>query len=127
MPATAPQEFLDWLKSEMKRREWGISATAKAAKVSHPVISDIVNYGVQPSFDTCVGLANAFGLRAEEVIYRAGLLPKPPDWQPEFDEWMGLFQDLSDEDKAELLAIARMKRGRKKKAKAPSSTKPNQP
>ena len=32
----------------------------------------------QPGLEMCISIANAFEMRPEEVLYRAGLLPSPP-------------------------------------------------
>lgn len=107
MAGRVTKEFLAWLKSEMESRDWGISYTAQKAGVSHPVISDIINLEKQPTFETCVALARAFDKRPEEVIYKAGLLPVPLDWNPDVDELHFLFDRMTGEQKEVFMELAR--------------------
>lgn len=112
-----PHEFWEWLDAVIE--QYGPSERKFAEKVGiAPSVISKARTNTQPmSWEACKAIAEFVGIPPEKVFRLAGLLPKPPDWQPEFDEWMGLFQDLPEEDRAELLAIARMKRGRKAKSK----------
>jgi len=92
---------------------------ARGIGISHPLISEILD-GQQPSFDTCLKIADVFAVPRETVVFMAGLLPKPPGRSPELDEWNFLFDKLSDMDQEDLLTLARVKarRGKSDKAKA---------
>jgi transcriptional regulator with XRE-family HTH domain len=118
MPSVMPREFWEWLDGVIE--QYGPSERKFAEKVGiAPSVISKARTNVQPiSWDACKAIADFIGVPPEKVFRLAGLLPQPLDWQPEFDEWMGVFQDLSDDDKAELLTIARMKRQRKQKVKA---------
>lgn len=72
----APKEFIDWFENLRKERGWGIRDAARVIGVSHPTISEISTYGKQPSFDTCVALANTFEVSPVWVMVLAGLLPE---------------------------------------------------
>lgn len=111
----APAEFQEWLRKNMSERDWGIREMARQAKVSPPTITDIATFGKQPSFDTCLALARAFGVPPVEVLVRAGLLPPPSGWTPDREEWGALFDALSDDDRENLLDLARIMRTRKRR------------
>lgn len=70
-----PQEFIDWLNSEMERGHLGIRELAREIGVSHPTISDILSHQIKPSFDTTVLLAKKFNREPAGLLRLAGLLP----------------------------------------------------
>jgi len=75
----APKEFIDWFSNLIKIRNMGIRDAAKFVGVSHPTISRIVTYHEQPSCDTCLAIADAFNLRREFVLRKAGWLKPLPE------------------------------------------------
>ena len=103
----ASKLFVSWLQSEMDKRKWGITGTARQAALSHPVISDIMNLQVQPTFDTCVALAKAFEMPPEEVLRLADLLPGHPDAR--LQTLIDLYNNLSLGNRDELIAYAEMR------------------
>jgi len=113
MTKEAPREFVVWLQTQMDDKGWGVSETARKAGISHTPISYILNNGDQPTFETCKGLAQAFDIPITTVLAMAGLIEKPPERTQELDEWMLLFDRLRDEDKDEMLAMARLKATRR--------------
>jgi hypothetical protein len=52
-----------------------------------------------------------------EIEILAGILPKPPGWTPELEEWNAMFDQLSEEDRADFLVLGRSKAGRRGKQK----------
>ena len=105
----APDEFVSWLKQEFEKRNWAIRAAARRIGVSHPTISDIVTLQKQPSYETCLAIANAFNKPPEWVLRMAGLLPKMEPLNFDFEEWRYVLANISDTDRAELMEIARGK------------------
>ena len=105
----APDEFVSWLKQEFEKRNWAIRAAARRIGVSHPTISDIVTLQKQPSYETCLAIANAFNKPPEWVLRLAGLLPKVVPLNFDFEEWRYVLANISDTDRAELMEIARGK------------------
>jgi transcriptional regulator with XRE-family HTH domain len=97
MKRRASKSFIIWLKTEMHRKDWGITVTAKKAGLSHPVISDIMNFQLQPSFETCVGLAKAFDLPLEAVLIKAGYLLSTED-NPIREEIVLTVKRVNDDD-----------------------------
>ncbi len=107
MAKKASKLFVSWLESEMDKRKWSISVTARQAALSHPVISDILNLQAQPTLDTCVALAKAFEMPPEEVLRLAGLLSGHPDAR--LQTLIDLYNNLSLENRDELIAYAEMR------------------
>ena len=68
------KELTAWLRMNMERRNFGVSETASAAGISHPLISDSFK-GKKPSMETCTVLAKLFKTTPEQVLRMAGLLP----------------------------------------------------
>ncbi len=60
-------------------------------------------------------IAKALRLPPETVFRKAGLLPASPDQNELLDQLSHVAADLSDEDKQELIEIARLKLDRKNK------------
>jgi len=108
-------EAIKWLKAMMAEREWGISATAKAAGLSHPVISDMLNLKAQPSFETCRALARAFGLEPRIILEIFGLLDPLPHLTPKQQQLISLLPMLGEDDQDEIIGLAEMKAERIRK------------
>ncbi len=111
----APQEFVSWLQAEMNSHNWSSRETARRAGISHPLILDILNFNKQPSFKTCVVLARIFNLAPEDVVRRAGLLPPVQETDAKKETLLHLYEQMSPEDRNELIEIARLKAARGKK------------
>ena len=103
----APDAFSVWIKTKLDAKGWGIREAARNMELSHPTISSMVTYGEQPSFYTCRALAKAFDVPVEEILRLAGLLPKPASWSPERDEWNHLFDQVPDDQRETLIAMAK--------------------
>lgn len=75
----APPEFITWLKREMKSKNLGIRETARLVGVSHPIISNIVNFSQKPSLRVAKLMAVAFNESEETILRLAGLLDPIPE------------------------------------------------
>ena len=64
----------DWLYKQMNNKNMGVRETARAVGVSHPLISDILN-GLEPSYKTCVKLAEYYKVPVEQITIMAGITP----------------------------------------------------
>jgi transcriptional regulator with XRE-family HTH domain len=115
MTKEASEEFISWLKAEMGKREWGIRETARKSGLSPSPISYILSNREQPTFDTCIALAQAFDIPGEDVLRLAGLLPKPPGFNPRTSEMIGMFAELPEDDQEEMLQMVRLRRQQREK------------
>lgn len=104
----------DWLHN----KDWSIRRFSREIKVSHTHAARIVNGEVPPSPELAQKISSVTGMTAEEILYLAGRLPKPPEWTPELDEWTALFEQLSGQDRAEMLELGRVKVGRRERERS---------
>ena len=106
MPSTTA--FLAWLDAELSRRGWNDFQLSRHAGISHSALSR-ARRGALPSWEVCGALAQALNVPAELVFRKAGLLPEGPDDPVSFEHWRFVLEQLSEEDRDELLEIARLK------------------
>lgn len=100
--------FLEWLDSELARRGWNDFQLSRKAGISHSAFSR-ARRGALPSWDVCGAIARALDVPAELVFRKAGLLPEREDEPVSFEHWRHILEKLSDEDRDELMEIARLK------------------
>lgn len=110
MSADMDKNFSDWLFSEMDSRAWSQSDLAREAGLSRQAISDYINRRRnKPDHEALTSIAKAFGYPPETVFRAAGLLPPKPEEEVTLEEWRYVLSQLTDEDREELLNIARLK------------------
>lgn len=114
MAKPAPPEFVVWVERKMDEKGWSARQTATRAGISHSLITYITR-GEQPSLKTCKALAKAFGEPEPFVTALAGVTAKEPGWSPGLAEWTAAYGQLTNEDQVELLTLAKLKIGRRKK------------
>lgn len=105
-------DFLTWLDAELEQRGWNDFQLSRRAGISHSAISRARRGGVLPSWEVCGAIARALDLPPEMVFRKAGLLPERPDDVLDFEQWQHVLGRLSEEDRQELLEIARLKLGK---------------
>ena len=100
--------FLEWLNFELARRGWNDFQLSRKAGISHSAFSR-ARRGALPSWDVCGAIARALEVPPELVFRKAGLLPERDDEPVSFEYWRFVLEQLSDDDRDELLEIARLK------------------
>ena len=108
MPHSPANAFVAWLESELEQRRWSYNQLARRAGLSHSMLSR-VRAGSPPSWRICHAVATALDLPPEQVFRQAGLLPSIPAEQAEYEEFRHLLAQLTEDDRQELLEIARLK------------------
>jgi transcriptional regulator with XRE-family HTH domain len=111
-------ELSPWLAKQLQDRRLSMRELARRSKITHSTISDVMAGKRQPTSDFCKAIAKALDVPQVEIEILAGILPKQPGWTPELEEWNAVFEQLSDDDRAELLMLGRTKVGRHGKKKA---------
>ena len=100
--------FRQWLEDELKRRGWSQADLARASGLNSGYLSRILNMERQVGPQTCRNIARAMGLPPETVFRRAGLLPPEVNSDaPERRELLYLFEQLPEDGREMLLALAR--------------------
>lgn len=110
-----PSDFFVWFDAKLKEKGYRSEREfAGIAGISHSVISKARSKTQPLGYDVSAKIADALGESRETVWRLAGHAPKPADWSPELDEWVMLFNQLSDDDREEMLTLGRHKAKRGK-------------
>jgi transcriptional regulator with XRE-family HTH domain len=110
--------FTDWLDEQLKLNDLNDHQLALRAGLSHSVISK-ARAGASPKWEACLALASALQVPPELVFYKAGLLPGDGVECTEMKELRMLLQRLPEDDRQELVQIARLKVKRQAERKGP--------
>lgn len=102
-------DFVEWLTSELQKRDWTAADLARNARISKGSISNIVSGARQPGKDVCEGIANAFKIPPEIVYRRAGLLPPLSNNSENKEELLHLFDMMDEDNREDTMDYARMK------------------
>ncbi len=68
--------FPDWLRSELDKRDWSQADLAYSAGISRAVVNKLLNRKTYPQPDTLQAIARAFKIPVETIYRAAGLLPQ---------------------------------------------------
>jgi transcriptional regulator with XRE-family HTH domain len=114
--------FAQWITDELNIRSWSLRELGRRANLSNTTISQVLSGQANPGLDFCKGIARAFGVRAEEVLARAGLIPAPPDETATSRELVAMFAQLGEEDKERVLVMVRALRDEERRARERRTT-----
>lgn len=126
--------FMEWLDSELAKpeRHWSHYELSQRAGISHGAISHIYRGRRKPGIDVCNAIADALQIPRTIVQEKAGLLPTNPKRDILTDEILFVARQLTEEDKEDLLTLARAKsrRNAERRSHGPASndcgeSKPN--
>lgn len=87
-------EFGEWLKQQLKRRQWSQSRLAAAAGVTPTAVSLWLAGKRLPDAESCDKIAEALFLDRDEVLARAGLRPVAHDDPEHVRELTGLLRRI---------------------------------
>lgn len=90
--------FVRKIKNKMEEQNIGIRELARRLVVSHPTVSSFVSRSYQPSFDTCMVLAQWLGQSKIFTLQEAGLLPPGLLDTETRNDWIELLDALSERD-----------------------------
>lgn len=71
----AKQNFGEWFMRELNRRDWSQSDFARHVGFSPGVVSNWINSGRRPEFESCLRIARALGVDPDLVVAKAGRIP----------------------------------------------------
>lgn len=127
MTNTTPEALSEWLKGEMKARDWGVRKTARESKLSHATLSKIINGKQMATYETCNSLAVAFGVSPEMVMKLAGLLTEvEPELQKPYRKvWLSLAVGTTDSELLELISMVQAVKESKARYRAGNERKRN--
>lgn len=103
--------FADWLRIKLRERGWSESELARRAGVSRSAINLITNEKTSPGYEVASGIADALGLRREDVFRIAGLLPSLPENSDKavLEEAVEIIRQLPVNEQKDVLDYARMR------------------
>lgn len=107
---TTKLSFGDWIKQEMKNRNWRDADLVKASGLASAVVSNLKNDKRNPGKITCTALSVAFKIPLAEVYQVAGMLPEDPKRDKFIDAIAYLLLDSSTEEKREALEYVQYKK-----------------
>ena len=85
--------FIEWLDKKLAEANLTDSGLAKKVRMSHSVISK-ARKGILPKYDACAKIARALRVDPVEVFQVAGLVPTPPDLDPDFERLKYVYSSL---------------------------------
>ena len=103
------KEFSDWLRNEIRDRDWSQADLAEKSSVPGATISRIINDTRDPGPDVCNKFAKALNYPPEFVFRKAGILPenKETATSPTLEEANRLMQQIPEEYQKQALALIR--------------------
>ena len=105
-------DFVDWLNSRLKERNWSYSELARRAGVSPSNVSMVMSEQLKPSFEFCSKISRGLNLPPSLAMQKAGLLGRP-NHSPTFDELVTMLEDFSIEEQADILDYAHYRQSRR--------------
>lgn len=109
------ENFSDWLRSELDKRNWSQSDLSRYSGISPTQIGRIFSGERSLGLESLVALAKALGISPITIMRKLGLLSNSGGEDVKFDDWEFLLNQMSPEDQEELRQIAEMKIDRRKK------------
>jgi transcriptional regulator with XRE-family HTH domain len=107
--------FADWLREELKKRDWSQADLSKKAGISPSQVTRVLSGERGIGEESLNAIARALNISPITVFRKAGLLPEEGRQEVSFEDWMYLISQLDPQDEEELRKIAEMKIERKKK------------
>lgn len=109
-------KFSVWLLKELEVRDMTQSQLARATGLSRQAISYYLGEkSKRPDDDALKQIARAFKIPPEQIYRAAGLLPTPANADEETEKIIYESQDLTEQEKEEVLAFIRLKKNLRKK------------
>ena len=97
----------EWLAQQLSVRGWSSSELARRAGISQSSVSNVLTGKQIPGPEFCKGVAQALGMRTEELLQRAGHLPPIPEPVVEEQEALRLLRGLSGPMRGVALSVLR--------------------
>jgi transcriptional regulator with XRE-family HTH domain len=93
--AMSANEFADWLKQQLIRRQWSQAVFARRAGVTDTAVSLWVSGKRLPDAESCDKIAEALFVSRDEVLARAGLRPVEHEDAEDVRELIGLIRRIT--------------------------------
>jgi len=102
-------DFPDWLDEQLQYRGWTRTELSQRAGFSSSTLSLIFSNQRNAGVDVCRAIAKALRMPESEVFRAAGLLAPDPGKvdDPQIDEILRLAANLTEDDRQDLIDLAR--------------------
>lgn len=101
--------FVKWLLGELNERDMTQADLARRAGLSSGTLSNITSGDRNPGERVCRAIAQAFGIPAEEVMRRAGILPALPKRTERIARMVALLEELEEDDQSFVEEFTRLR------------------
>ena len=107
--------FSEWLNEQVRLGQWTQAGLARAAGLSASTVHKMLNSKIkQPSTESCRRIAKALEMSTNTVLRAAKISLAEPEF-PELDDLKMVVAQLSDQERQEILAFAKVMLEFKKK------------
>lgn len=103
------EDFIDWLRKEMERREWSQSELARRSKLSPAQITRLLNGERGVGEAGLTAIAHALKLPPETVFRAAGILPPQTPENELIQQISYIAKDLPADEQEGLLEYAKLR------------------
>lgn len=102
-------EFTVWLEVELARRRWTRADLAREANISQATLSHIYSGRRKLGYEVASAIAKALDVPIGVVLVEAGMEEPDAEYDPIFEELLSLYRRMTEDQKDEFMAIARLK------------------
>jgi len=99
--------FVQWIETELKKRNWNRAELARKSGLSTAALSHIYAGTRNPGSTLCKAIARAFNLPESVVFLAAGVMEPTNDIDPAYEELKYWFSLMTGDEQEEFLASGR--------------------
>lgn len=111
--------FSDWLLQQLQDKGWSQAELARASGLTRQAISNYINGVVRkPDEDALASIARGLRLPVQTVYQAAGILPPKPEMDEQTERLLHLYNQMTDDEREEWVALGEFVFGRRKARKA---------
>jgi transcriptional regulator with XRE-family HTH domain len=96
------EEFINWVRNELKHRGWLQEDIVKRGGISSGAISKVMSGERNPGPEFCRAIAKAFNISQQEVFVRARLMDPPPKYDPDIARILYKIAELKPEYRTDI-------------------------
>jgi transcriptional regulator with XRE-family HTH domain len=101
--------FSEWIVSELERRGWSRSEAARRGGISASILDKVINESSKPGLRFFEGIARAFEMELDDILYIAYGSKNPKDENPRIAKIMHLSKQLEDHEQEEIVEQIKLK------------------
>jgi transcriptional regulator with XRE-family HTH domain len=110
-------DFSEWIAEQINERGWKKSELAKRSGLDRSYTYQIIAGNKRPGAVACRAIARALDVPEVIVFRQISYLTEDPVLDPSIENFIAILSQLSNDDQAELLEIAKLKLDRQNRLK----------